>query len=126
MKTLILSALNFLFSVTASAAPSCNLAKLPKITGLDYHTARAMLINAGHVPCIEPDLPQGIAGIVGYKEGSFPYGSPARITFTFKNFTVQTVGAENIDLPNSQIVESVQCTPRKEFSFRQQDCPRNR
>jgi hypothetical protein len=97
----LLAALSF-----PSAASDCHLSGLPKIIGLDYHTARAKLINAGCMPAIFPidELRDGTlrddAAALGYFEADIPGSGDAFRPFYWlakkKPFTVTATGCENV------------------------------
>jgi hypothetical protein len=97
MKTAAALLLSF-FALTAAAAPC----KPPKIIGLDYHTARAMLIKAGCYPVHQTTESDGgrprpeDAELLGYHEATHSSQGSAGRRFHFPGFTVYANGCEDL------------------------------
>ena len=54
MRTALLAIALAFVAPHAQAAPACTVHGLPKIVGLSYHQARAVLIEAGFKPVMQP------------------------------------------------------------------------
>jgi len=88
MKTLFVALLALSLPAFAACPPG-----IPKIIGLDYHTARAKLISRGFLPQIPKETTHDnllpAMWERGYLEGDTP-ANGIRGTFQFRGFTVET------------------------------------
>jgi hypothetical protein len=98
MKTAAALLLSF-FALTAAAAPC----KPPKIIGLDYHTARAMLIKAGCRPVAYDPAKEGgrpapeVFLELGYIEAGHS-NNAGRIKMQWQGFTVEAKPCETFNM----------------------------